>query len=220
MSQSFPQVLMTPVYGVSHYIFATAHGMFFRGEVAGIENIPTTGGFLIAANHASHLDPPAIGSQVPRQIAFFARKTLWKGGRLSWWMDQAGCIPVDRDGAGSDVSAIKRVLRTLQDGRPLILFPEGTRSHDGELQTAKSGVGMIACRARVPVVPVRIFDSHLAWGRGRTIKPGVPVSIVFGQPMPITEIEDKSAGKERYQIASERIMARIASLPRPPVTVV
>lgn len=219
MSRAFPQVEMSPVYGVSHYIFKTLYGMLFRGEVAGVDNIPAAGGFLIAANHASHLDPPAIGSQVPREIAFFARKTLWKGGWASWWMDQARCIPVDRDG-GSDVSAIKRVLRTLKQGRPLILFPEGTRSYDGELQTPKSGVGMIACKARVPVVPVRIFDSHLAWGRGGTIKPGIPVSIVFGRPVPLSEFDDASAGKQRYQVASERIMARIAELSRPPVTVI
>ncbi|MCC5024414.1 MAG: 1-acyl-sn-glycerol-3-phosphate acyltransferase [Candidatus Synoicihabitans palmerolidicus] len=210
---------MSPTYLLFHYIFYLLHRMFFRGDVCGVANIPVTGPFLLAGNHASHLDPPAIGSNVPRQIAFFARKTLWKSGVLSWWMDQAGCIPVDRDGA-SDVGAIKRVLRTLQAGRAVILFPEGTRSVDGELQAPKSGVGMIACRAKVPVVPVRIFDSHLAWGRGASIRPGIPVTIVFGQPIPIAELEDKSAGKARYQLASERIMARIAALPRPPVTVI
>ena len=219
MSDRYPQVHMTPVYGVSHYIFATLYGMFFRGEVVGLNSIPKRGGFLFAANHASHLDPPAIGSQVPKQIAYFARKTLWKGGWSNWWMDQAGCIPVDRDG-GSDVSAIKRVLRTLQEGKALILFPEGTRSADGELQEPKSGVGMIACRARVPVVPVRIFDSHHAWGRGKTMRPGVSVTVVFGAPVEPSYFDDPAAGKARYQIASERIMARIAALPRPPLTVV
>ncbi len=219
MSQQYPQVEMTPVYGFFHYLFKTLHAMFFRGDVSGIENIPKTGAFLLAGNHASHLDPPAIGGNVPRQIAFFARKTLWKGGVLSWWMDQAGCIPVDRDGA-SDVSAIKRVLKTLQGGKALILFPEGTRSHDGSFQKPKSGVGMIACRAKVPVVPVRIFDSHKAWGRGGHFTPGVPVSITYGKPLQVSEIEDRSAGKERYQIASERIMAAIAGLERPPVTII
>lgn len=210
---------MTPVYGLFHYLFFTIHQMFFRGNVSGVENIPTRGAFLLAGNHASHLDPPAIGSHVPRQISFFARKTLWKGGVLSWWMDQAGCIPVDRDG-GSDVSAIKRVLKTLQEGKALILFPEGTRSVDGTLQEPKSGVGMIACRARVPVVPVRIFGSHEAWGRGGRFTPGVPISITYGRPLTPAEFDEPSAGKQRYQIASERIMARIAALPSPPVTVI
>lgn len=219
MSQAFPQLSMTAVYGLFHYIFKTLHSMLFRGEVAGVENVPLTGPFLIAGNHASHLDPPGIGSQVPRQIAFFARKTLWKGGVLSWWMDQAWAIPVDRDG-GSDVSAIKRVLRILKQGRALILFPEGTRSPDGNLQKPKSGVGMIAAKAGVPVVPVRIFDSHLAWGRNRPIRFGVPVSITFGRPLQPEEFYDPKAGKQRYQLASERIMQAVAALEAPPETVI
>ncbi len=219
MTRPFSEVGMSPVYGFFHYLFYLIHRMFFRGDVYGVENIPRSGPFLLAANHASHLDPPGIGSHVPRQLAFFARKTLWKGGVLSWWMDQAGCIPVDRDG-GSDVSAIKKVLRTLQDGHALILFPEGTRSANGEFQTPKSGVGMIASRARVPVVPVRIFDTHLAWGRTGGVRLGTPVTIVFGQPVPAAALDDPSAGKERYQVASERIMRHIAALPRPPVLVV
>ncbi|MEY4940506.1 MAG: hypothetical protein RIQ93_2241, partial [Verrucomicrobiota bacterium] len=114
MSEVFPQARMTPVYGVCHYALAVTFDMFFRGEVAGRENLPKTGPFLIAGNHASHLDPPMIGSQVPRQMCFFARKTLWRGGAASWWLDTVGTIPVDRDG-GQDVGALKRVLRALAD---------------------------------------------------------------------------------------------------------
>ncbi|HRI81167.1 MAG TPA: lysophospholipid acyltransferase family protein, partial [Opitutaceae bacterium] len=126
MSHSFRQVEMEPVYGFFHYLATVVYGMFFRGEVVGLENLPRTGAFLIAANHASFLDPPLIGSQVPRQIAYFARKTLWKPGFASWWLDEVGTIPVDRDG-GQDVSAIKRVVKTLKGDKGLILFPEGTR---------------------------------------------------------------------------------------------
>jgi 1-acyl-sn-glycerol-3-phosphate acyltransferase len=207
----YNQVEMSPVYGFFQYLFHLCYDMLFRGDVVGIENIPETGPFLLAANHASHLDPPAIGGNVPRQLAFFARKTLWKGGVLSWWMDQAGCIPVDRDGA-SDVSAIKRVLRALQDGRALLLFPEGTRSADGEFQVPKSGVGMIACRAKVPVIPVRIFNSHIAWGRHGKFTPGVSVSVTYGAALYPADFDDPSAGKMRYGVASERIMAAIARL--------
>lgn len=219
MSEQYPQLKMTMVYGLFHYIFKSMHATFFRGDVSGVERVPLDGPCLFAANHASHLDPPTIGSQVPRQIAFFARKTLWKGGVLSWWMDQAWAIPVDRDG-GSDVSAIKKVLRILKQGRALILFPEGTRSPDGEFQKPKSGVGMIAAKANVPVVPVRIFDSHLAWGRNRSIQFGVPVSVVFGRPLAPAEFYDPKAGKERYQLASEKIMAAISRLERPAVKVI
>lgn len=220
MSEAFPQARMELVYGVSHYALATLYAMFFRGEVAGTENIPRTGAFLIAANHASHLDPPFIGSQVPRQMSFFARKTLWKGGAASWWLDTVGTIPVDRDG-GQDVGALKRVLRALADGRVMILFPEGTRSVDGRLQPAKPGVGFMACRTQVPVLPARIFGSFEAFGKGAKFpKAGVPVTVVFGKPILPTAYDDPRAGKERYQIASERIMAEIAKLQAPPVHVI
>ena len=194
--------------------------MFFRGDVVGLEHLPPTGGFLVAANHTSFLDPPFIGSQVPRQIAYFARKTLWKGGFASWWLDSVGTIPVDRDG-GQDVSAIKRVLRAIKDERGLILFPEGTRSPDGQLQPAKAGVGLIACRTQVPVVPVRIFGSFEAYGKGAKLpRLGTRVTVVFGRPVLPATYDEPTAGKERYQIASERIMAHIAVLRLPAPAVI
>lgn len=219
MSNSFRQVEMQPVYGFFHYLATVIYNMFFRGEVTGLENLPKEGSFLIAANHASFLDPPFIGSQVPRQIAYFARKTLWKKGFASWWLDEVGTIPVDRDG-GQDVSAIKRVLKALKDNKGLILFPEGTRTSDGHLQEPKAGVGLIACRAQVPVIPARIFGSYEAFGKGRSPKLGIPVTIVFGQPILPEEYHDASAGKARYQVASTRIFKHIADLTKPSYAVI
>jgi 1-acyl-sn-glycerol-3-phosphate acyltransferase len=220
MSQSFPQAEMTPIYGVCHYWIRVMFDMFFRGEVAGLENLPRSGAFLIAANHASHLDPPLIGSHVPRQMCFFARKTLWSGGMASWWLDAVGTIPVDRDG-GQDVGALKRVLRALADGKVMILFPEGTRSPDGKLQTPKPGVGFIVCKTQVPVVPARIFGSFEAFGKGAKLpRLGTPVEVVFGKPISPATYDDPAAGKERYQRASARIFEEIAKLHRPGVRVV
>jgi 1-acyl-sn-glycerol-3-phosphate acyltransferase len=215
----YTQAEMSRVYGLFHYLSVVVYDMFFRGEVAGLEHLPKEGAFLIASNHASLLDPPIIGSVVQRQVCFFARKSLWKPGIAAWWLDAVGTIPVDRDG-GQDVSAIKRVLRALASEKVLILFPEGTRSPDGTLQTPKPGVGMIVCRSQVPVVPARIFGSFEAFGKGIGFpRPGNPVSVVFGPPLQPSEY-DPGSGKERYQQASERIFAAIAQLERPPITVV
>lgn len=219
MSQGFRQIEMQKVYGFFHYLASTIYSMFFRGDVTGTENLPVDGSFLIAANHASFLDPPFIGSQVPRQIAYFARKTLWKGGIITWWLDEVGTIPVDRDG-GQDVSAIKRVLKALKDNKGLILFPEGTRTANGCLQSPKAGVGLIACRAQVPVIPARIFGSFHAFGKGQPLRLGTPVSIVFGPPIFPTDYDDPSAGKERYQVASTRIFEQISSLSLPHYSVI
>jgi 1-acyl-sn-glycerol-3-phosphate acyltransferase len=214
MSRAFPQVEMDFVYGLFHYLTTVIYGMAFRGEVIGQENLPADGAFLIASNHASYIDPPVVGSLVPRQLCFFARKTLWKKGVASWWLDTVGVIPVDRDG-GQDVSALKRVLRALKDNKGLILFPEGTRSPDGKLQEPKPGVGFIVCKSQVPVIPVRLFGAFEAFGRTGGLRPGTPISIVFGRPIPPSVYDDPKAGKDRYQIASARIMAEIAKLELP-----
>ena len=219
MIRRYDHVEMGFMYGLSHYILLVMSDAFFRGEVAGLEHLPRTGGFLVAANHQSHLDPPLIGAQVPRQMCAFARKTLWKPGFGSWWMDAVGCIPVDRDG-GSDIQALKRVIRALSDGKVLIVFPEGTRSPNGALQPPKAGIGFMACRTGVPVVPARIFGSFQAFGRQGPLRLGTPVSVVFGPPLQAHDYDHPADGKERYQRASERIMTHIARLAAPPVQII
>ena len=218
MSRPGTSAGMGLVYGVSRHTLVVLHDIFFPGDVSGLDNIPRAGSFLIAANHASFLDPPFIGCHVPRPMAYFARKTLWRGGLASWWLNSVGCIPVDRD--GSDVAAIKHVLRAQAAGRALVLFPEGTRSADGALQPPKAGVGLIACRAQVPVVPARIFNSHLALGRTGPPRPGTRVSVVYGRPLLPADFDEPAAGKARYQRASETIMAAIGALDLPETTVV
>jgi 1-acyl-sn-glycerol-3-phosphate acyltransferase len=205
---------MNAYYCFSHNIVRVIYDGFFRGDIEGGENLPNRGPFLLAANHQSHLDPPFVGAPVPHEIAFFARKTLWKPGIAAWWLDAIEAIPVDRDG-GSDVKAMKRVFGALKADRVVILFPEGTRSPDGKLQPPKPGIGMLACRAGVPVVPARIFGSFEAFGRSGRLRLGTRVSMVYGKPMAPAEYDDPSAGKARYELAAQRIMARIAAIEEP-----
>jgi 1-acyl-sn-glycerol-3-phosphate acyltransferase len=218
MSQCFPPAGMEALYGFCFFLVGTCHDIFFPGEVSGLENIPAQGGFIIASNHASMLDPPLVACRVPRQMCAFARRTLWKGGLFSWWLDSVGVIPVDRD-SGSDVTAIRRVLHALTENMGVILFPEGTRTATGQLQRPKSGVGLMACRTGVPVVPTRIFGSFEAFGRHGPLRLGTPVSLVFGRPLLPADYDNAADGRERYQRASERIMNAIAALelPRPRV---
>ncbi|MBL9215727.1 MAG: 1-acyl-sn-glycerol-3-phosphate acyltransferase [Opitutaceae bacterium] len=205
---------MKPFYGFFHYLAHSIYEMWFRGEVVGTENFPVDGPFLIASNHASHLDPPLVGCQVFRQMRFFARKSLWSNRVLSWWLDRVETIPVERD--SGDVGAIKRVLQALKEQRVIVLFPEGTRSPDGRLQKPKAGVGLMACKTGVPVVPCRVYGSFEAFGKGRSLpRLGTPVTIVFGPPIAAADYDDPAAGKARYEVAAQRIMDRIAALPPP-----
>jgi 1-acyl-sn-glycerol-3-phosphate acyltransferase len=204
-------VRMEPLYGLSHALLRIAFEIAFRGDVVGLENLPEAGGYIVACNHASVIDPVLAGLYIPQQVAFFARRTLWKPGLPSWWLDGVGTIPVDRDG-GRDVSAIKRVLRALGDGKVVILFPEGTRSRDGGLQPAKPGVGFFACRSRARVIPARIFGSFEALGRSGRLRMGTPVSVHYGAPLEPDDYDDPATGQERYEHAAEKIMSAIAQL--------
>jgi 1-acyl-sn-glycerol-3-phosphate acyltransferase len=219
MSRKHAQLEMEPVYGFFYGLCRIAHQMFFRGDVVGLENLPEKGGYIVAANHASMLDPPIVGQFLPLQVSFFARKTLWKPGIAAWWLDAVGTIPVDRDG-GMSIDAIKRVLHALSCGRVVIVFPEGTRSRNGELQPPRPGVGLLACKARVPVVPVRVFGSYEAFGRNSGPRLGTPVSVVFGRPLQPADYERSDDGRERYARTAARIMEAITRIEPPPVPVI
>jgi 1-acyl-sn-glycerol-3-phosphate acyltransferase len=210
---------MEPVYGLFHGLSRLVYQMFFRGDVAGLENLPRTGGYIVAVNHASLLDPPIVGIFLENQVSFFARKTLWKPGVAAWWLDAVGTIPVDRDG-GTSLDAIKRVLRSLSHDRAVIVFPEGTRSQDGELQAPRPGVGFIACKAQVPVVPARIFGSFEAYGRSGSLQLGSPVSVTYGRALAPADFDHPSDGKERYARTAGRIMDAITRIGPPPIKVI
>jgi len=209
---------MEPAYGFFHKLGKIVYEIFFHGQVVGLENIPREGGFILASNHVSHLDPFGVGIHVPRQVSFFARKTLWHPGFASWWLDAVGTIPVDRDG-GMSLEAVRRVLQALKAGRAVIVFPEGTRSPTGCLQPPRPGVGLLACRSQVPVVPARIFGSFEALGKNGRLRPGTPISVVYGAALQPADYDQPADGKERYLRAAERIMAAIARLECPGTTV-
>jgi 1-acyl-sn-glycerol-3-phosphate acyltransferase len=219
MSPRHPQLEMEPVYGFFYGLCRLAYQIFFRGDVAGLENLPETGGYIVAANHASHLDPPIVGLFLPRQVSFFARKTLWRPGIASWWLTAVGTIPVDRDG-GTSIDAIKRVLQTLSHDKVVIVFPEGTRSPNGELQTPRPGVGLLACKAHVPVVPARVFGSFEAFGKDGRLRLGTPVSVTYGRPLTPSEYDHPGDGRERYARTAGRIMAAINRIEPPKETVI
>lgn len=204
------------VYWTSCHIARVLLEQLVIGDVEGLQNVPRRGACILASNHSSHFDPPLVGVKLPRNLTFFARKSLWKGGFANWWLDSVGTIPVDRDG-DSDIKAMKSTLLALRMGGLLTLFPEGTRSRDGVLQKARPGIGLIAAKSQATVVPCRIFNSHRVLPRN-SLFPDLRtrVDIVYGRPLPPSAYDPgREAGKERYQIIADRIMAEIAKLKRP-----
>jgi 1-acyl-sn-glycerol-3-phosphate acyltransferase len=185
---------------------------YFGLQVYGQENIIEEGPSLLAMNHQSYLDPPLAAVCCHRQISFLARKTLLEIPLLGPLIRRLNVIPLDRD--GSDSSALKTVIRLLKSGGSTIIFPEGTRTHDGKLGPAQAGIGFIIAKSMVPVVPMRIFGAFDAFPRtAKFPKPG-KITIVIGEPMHFTKA-DATGGTPAYQQISERLMARIAALENP-----
>lgn len=179
----------------------------------GLEQIPKSGAVIFAANHVSFYDPPAIGSCHHRQINYFARDTLFRG-LFGKALLEIGTIPVARENA--EVASLRAIFKSLKSGGAVAIYPEGTRSPDGQLMEPKAGAGMIACKSKATVIPTRIFGSYEAFGRSDKIpKIGGRIHIVYGAPMTTEEIDPGKEHPERYLEASRRIMARIAALEAP-----
>lgn len=145
-------------------------------HVIGGENIPKEkGGYIIASNHVSNNDPPVVGITFKGKYTFMAKQELFEINPLfTWLIKRLGAFPVKR--GAKDNSAIEKALESLKDGRIFVIFPEGTRSKDGTLGHAKSGVTLIAAQAKVPVVPVFIKYGRKKFRRNIYISIGEKIS--------------------------------------------
>lgn len=191
---------------------------FYDYTQSGLENVPTEGPVIFAANHVSHYDPPAIGACLNRQINYFARDTLFKG-LFGEGLKAIGTIPVTRDSA--DVGSLKAIFRALKADGMIAIYPEGTRSLDGQLQEPKPGVGMIACKSKATVIPTRLFGTYEVFGRNNKLPSlGGRIHITYDKPMTTEELDPGKKHPERYLEASRRIMARIAKLSMPQETII
>ena len=141
--------------------------------------MPETGGVLLVANHLSFLDVFIVGIPLHRPLNFVARSTLFLP-VLGFLMRSVGGFPIQREGIG--VSGMKETLRRLRNGGIVTLFPEGTRSPDGELAPLKPGIAVLVARAGVPFVPAGIAGTFEAWPRSRLFPRPHPIRVHYGLP--------------------------------------
>jgi 1-acyl-sn-glycerol-3-phosphate acyltransferase len=177
-----------------------------RVKIEGRENVPT-GGCLIVANHVSFMDPTTVGWAVERELYYLGRKTLFKPPFLSWFLPICNVLPVDRD--GRDSSGLRRIIRMLREGAAVLIFPEGTRSPDGRLQPAEAGTGLVAVKAGVPVLPVRVFGTFESLSRHDKFPHFHPIRVVIGRPYQPTLTEGT---KPDYARVAQEMMDKIAQL--------
>jgi 1-acyl-sn-glycerol-3-phosphate acyltransferase len=153
----------------------------------GRENIPQDGGVLVVSNHQSHFDPPLVGMGVmPRRMNYLARVTLFDVAPLRWLIHSLDAIPINRDGLG--LGGIKETLRRLKRGEMVLIFPEGTRTHDGEIGRFRPGFTTLAERSGAVILPVAIEGAYDVWPRCLRFPRFGPIHVHYGPPMSADEI--------------------------------
>lgn len=176
----------------------------FNIQVVGKENIPEEkGGYIIACNHVSNNDPPMVGIIFKGKYTFMAKDELFHVNKLfTWLITKLGAFPVKR--GSKDFSVLDKAIDSLKEGRIFVIFPEGTRSKTGELGRPKSGVTLVAAKAKVPVVPVFVKYGKKKFRRNAVVS--------IGEKIPVEEFEVDISDKRTIREVSDKIMGEIAKL--------
>ena len=207
---------MNFLYRLGWLFFRALYAFYLRWRVFHPERVPKSGAVILACNHASILDPPLVGSGLHRECTFLARETLFHVPIVRWLFTHWQAVPIDRDGGGP--AGMRRILDALGKGRAVILFPEGTRTRDGQLQPVRSGIGLLTMKSGAPVVPVRVWGTFEAMPKGVHFPRPKRVMVKYGEPMHFRELRDeaKNCPKERlkeiYQQIANEIIAAIGKL--------
>src|SRR6266478_5116025 len=207
---------MNPIYFLGWCFFRTVYKFYFRWRVYNPDRVPSEGPVILASNHASFLDPPLVGAGLKRGINYLARENLFRFPVMGWVLRNWQVVPVDREGGGA--RGLKAILDRLLEGGAIILFPEGTRTRDGKLQPARSGIGLTVIKSDAPLVPVRVFGTFEAYGRHMRFPRPRRVAVKYGQPMRFEQLRAearfcaKPRLKEIYQQVADEILRAIAKL--------
>lgn len=183
--------------------------VLFRLQVSGLENIPLKGGFILAGNHISYLDPPALGIACPRKLCFLAKEELFKGtfGRL---LANLNVFPIK--GRPGELMSLRRAIKELEAGRPLTIFPEGRRTADGRLGEPMPGVGLLAAKAGVCIVPAFIEGSNRALPIDSKFIRLKKIKVYFGKALWPQELSPGLNSQDFYQGIAARAMEEIGRL--------
>jgi 1-acyl-sn-glycerol-3-phosphate acyltransferase len=201
---------VNPYYWVGYHFSRFFARIFFRFRILHRERMIQSGPVIVAMNHQSYFDPPLAGNACDRPIYFLARRSLLNVPVLRWLLPKLNVIPVNQEGI--DRSALKALIQVIKAGNGALVFPEGSRTLDGNLQPGLPGIGLVIAKTLAPVVPMRIFGAHEAWPRGGGRMRFHPITVVVGEPIHFTASDLQDRGKDVYTQLSQRVMDAIAAL--------
>ncbi len=188
-------------YSIARVVVSLLSKFFFRVKIHGLENFPKEGPYIVCFNHKSVLDPPVLGALMPKKIYTMAKEELFDNPFLALIIRNLGVFPVKR-GKG-DIAAIKTALKVLKEGKVFAIFPEGTRSKNGELGKAQPGVAMIAIKAQAPIIPIANQGNYKLFSK---------MIINIGKPIRLDEYYSQKLKIEQFQEISDGIMSQIQVL--------
>ena len=171
-------------YYLVRFLLRVFFHLGFGFDVRGREHVPRHGGFVLASNHTSFLDPPVLGAACPRRLHFMARADLFRHPLLGAFMRGVHVIPLRR-GEG-DLEAIRAAVHMLAGGEGVAIFPEGGRQLSGTLGMAKRGVGLLADSAGVPIIPVFVSGTFHALPPSEHRLHRAKIRVAFGAAIPYT----------------------------------
>lgn len=201
---------MSYFYTISRLFLKGLFKVTYRHEVIIADGVVYPESAIIAANHASFLDPPIVAASWPKPIHFLARKTLFDAEPLRSIITNLNAHPLS---GANDTSSLKLVLQLLSEGKKVLLFPEGTRSNTGEFGTFKQGIGMLARKSGAAIIPTYIHGSYNAWPKNKKYPTlfGVKTACIFGKPFYASDFDEQDP-KELQQKIANHLHNEIAAL--------
>jgi 1-acyl-sn-glycerol-3-phosphate acyltransferase len=189
----------------------------FRPWVKGLENIPATGGVILASNHLSFIDSVFLPLVIDRRIFFLAKSDYFKGKGIKGWatkafMNGTGMLPIDRSGGKASEASLNTGLRVLHNGDVLGIYPEGTRSPDGKMYRGRTGVARMILEGHVPVVPVAMIDTEKVMPIGRRIPKVQRIGVVIGKPLDFSRFEGLEGDRFILRSITDEIMYELGNL--------
>lgn len=189
----------------------------FRPWVTGLENIPPTGGMILASNHLSFIDSVFLPLILDRRIFFLAKSDYFHGKGFSGWatkmfMKGTGMLPIDRSGGKASEASLNTGLRVLHAGDVLGIYPEGTRSPDGKLYRGRTGVARMILEGRVPVVPVAMMDTEKVMPIGRKLPKVRRIGVVIGKPLDFSRFDGLEGDRFILRSITDEIMYELNQL--------
>ncbi|MGV8968947.1 MAG: lysophospholipid acyltransferase family protein [Microbacteriaceae bacterium] len=189
----------------------------FRPWVTGLENLPATGGVILASNHLSFIDSVFLPLVIDRRIFFLAKSDYFKGKGIKGWatkafMNGTGMLPIDRSGGKASEASLNTGLRVLHNGDVLGIYPEGTRSPDGKMYRGRTGVARMILEGHVPVVPVAMIDTEKVMPIGRRIPKVQRIGVVIGKPLDFSRFEGLEGDRFILRSITDEIMYELNGL--------